>query len=86
MTELGPHRGAGAREGPAGRSRDLTRLRSQAKLGMTASLGVLAGTGIMEALGSSSPAVKTVHVVSGFALIGFSLWHYSLYRSQSRGF
>jgi hypothetical protein len=51
---------------------------------MTASLGVLAATGIMEGLGSRSTAVKTLHVVSGFALIGFSLWHYSLYSSKNR--
>lgn len=75
---------SGAANAPVKRQDDIRRQRSLAKTGMTASLGVLAATGIMEGLGSRSTAVKTFHVVSGFALIGFSLWHYSLYNSKSR--
>jgi hypothetical protein len=66
------------------RADDLRRQRSLAKTGMVTSLGVLAATGIMEGLGSRTATVKTLHVVSGLALIGFSLWHYSLYPSRVR--
>lgn len=72
------------RMNPAGRAQDLKRRRSLAKTGMTASMGVLAATGIMEGLGNRAPAVRTFHVASGLALIGFSLWHYSLYGTRSR--
>lgn len=76
--------GARFRGAPAGRSADLLRRRSLAKTGMVASMGVLTGTGIMAGLGNRSGTVKTLHVVAGFALMGFSLWHYSLYRSGNR--
>ncbi len=69
---------------PQSRAAELKRRRSLAKTGMTASLGVLAATGIMEGLGNRRSAVKTLHLVSGFALIGFSLWHYSLYSQPGR--
>jgi hypothetical protein len=51
---------------------------------MVASMGVLTGTGIMVGLGNRNKTVRTMHVVSGFALLGFSLWHYSLYGSRNR--
>lgn len=69
---------------PACRASDLKRRRSLAKVGMTTSMGVLAATGIMEGLGNKSPSMRTFHVASGLALIGFSLWHYSLYGNRSR--
>jgi len=78
------NRSIGAGGAPAKGPDEIRRQRSLAKTGMTASLGVLAATGIMEGLGNRSKAVKTFHIVSGFALIGFSLWHYSLYSSKSR--
>ncbi|KMY66254.1 hypothetical protein AAU61_17385 [Desulfocarbo indianensis] len=70
---------------PAQRAGDLRRKRSLAKTGMTASLGVLAATGIMEGLGGNrSRTVRTLHVLSGLSLVGFSLWHYSLYGTGVR--
>lgn len=68
----------------AQRAGDLRRMRSLAKSGMTASLGILAATGIMEGLGNRSRTVRTLHVLSGLSLMGFSLWHYSLYGTGPR--
>jgi len=45
-----------------------------AKTGMTVSMGVLAVTGFMQGKGA-----KALHIWSGAALIGFSLWHHMLY-------
>jgi len=69
---------------PAQRAGDLRRKRSLAKTGMTASLGILAATGIMEGLGKRSRTVRSLHVLSGLSLMGFSLWHYSLYGTGPR--
>lgn len=69
---------------PARRVSDLQRRRALAKTGMAASLGLLAATGIMGGLGSAGSGLKNLHVASGLGLIGFSLWHYSLYQSQGR--
>jgi len=49
-----------------------------AKTGMTVSMGVLAVTGFMQGKGP-----KALHVWSGAALIGFSLWHHMLYQPKS---
>jgi hypothetical protein len=49
--------------------------RSSAKIGMSLSLGALVVTGFMPGRGA-----KTLHVWSGLALIGFSIWHHNLYR------
>ena len=49
-----------------------------AKIGMTVSLGVLTATGFMRGTGS-----KTLHIWSGAALIGFSLWHHMLYQPKT---
>ena len=68
---------------PIDRMSELRRKRSLAKAGMTASLGLLTATGVMEGLGSRGPMVRTCHIASGFALIGFSLWHYSLYNRKT---
>ncbi len=51
--------------------------RNLAKIGMAASLGTLVATGLMET--SKTETLKRVHLWSGFALVGFSYWHYSLY-------
>jgi hypothetical protein len=57
--------------------------RTVAKAGMAASLGVLVATGLMET--NNTPTLKKVHMWSGFALVGFSYWHYSLYNKKSGG-
>ncbi len=48
-----------------------------AKAGMAASLGTLVATGLMET--NKTETLKKVHLWSGFALVGFSYWHNSLY-------
>ena len=50
-----------------------------AKTGMTVSLGVLAVTGFMQGKGP-----KALHVWSGAALIGFSMWHHMLYQPKAK--
>lgn len=57
--------------------------RTVAKAAMAASLGVLVATGLMET--NHTPTLKKVHMWSGFALVGFSYWHYSLYNKKSGG-
>lgn len=53
----------------------LEKQREFAKIGMGVSLALTAGT----ALFMKNSGAKTIHTLSGVALIGFSLWHYSLY-------
>ncbi|NDV18416.1 hypothetical protein GO013_03155 [Pseudodesulfovibrio sp. JC047] len=49
-----------------------------AKAGMATTLGTLVATGLMET--NKTDTLKKVHLWSGFALVGFSYWHYSLYK------
>ena len=49
-----------------------------AKVGMTVSMGVLTATGFMQGKGT-----KALHIWSGAALIGFSLWHHMLYQPKA---
>ncbi|MDE5592181.1 MAG: hypothetical protein K2I63_04425 [Helicobacter sp.] len=49
--------------------------REIAKIGMSVSLVLTAGS----ALFLRYPAVKRLHVGAGIMLVGFSLWHSSLY-------
>lgn len=52
-----------------------------AKYGMAVSMGALLVTGF-----TRGQTAKALHVGSGFALIGFSCWHYSLYQpGQQKG-
>jgi len=61
-----------------------TTKRTLAKAGMATSLGLLVATGLMET--GKTETLKRVHLWSGFALVGFSYWHYSLYnRKPPRG-
>jgi hypothetical protein len=53
--------------------------RTLAKVGMATALGTLVATSLMET--DRYPQMKRVHLWSGFALVGFSYWHYSLYRA-----
>ena len=52
--------------------------RKYAKVGMTVSMGLLTATGFMQKKGG-----KALHIWSGAALIGFSLWHHMLYQPKS---
>lgn len=65
-------------KGEAGLQRQ--RQRSVAKIGMTLSMGALVATGLMRGRGA-----RTLHVWSGVALIGFSVWHHALYRPVPSG-
>lgn len=56
--------------------------RTLAKAGMAASLGTLVATGLMET--NRTEGLKKVHLWSGFALVGFSYWHYSLYNTTKK--
>ena len=53
--------------------------RKAAKVGMAVSLGALVGTGLMGGRGT-----RALHIWSGVSLVGFSVWHYSLYRPSKR--
>ncbi|GEM_PF-1012980 len=50
-----------------------------AKIGMSLSMGTLIATGLMRGRGA-----KTLHIWSGMALVGFSVWHYNLYQPATR--
>ncbi len=56
----------------------LEKKREYAKMGMGVSLALTAGTALFMKSGASSK----LHTLSGIALIGFSLWHYSLYPKE----
>ncbi|TQR60367.1 hypothetical protein [Campylobacter troglodytis] len=49
-----------------------------AKIGMGISLALTATT----ALFMNNPSTRKIHIISGAALIGFSIWHYSLYPKE----
>ncbi|WP_460032902.1 hypothetical protein [Megalodesulfovibrio paquesii] len=53
--------------------------RTLAKHGMTVSLAALVATGFIR--GTTS---RRLHLAAGVALVGFSLWHHSLYPSPNR--
>ena len=58
---------------------DLAARRKAAKVGMAVSLGALVGTGLMGGRGA-----RALHIWSGVSLVGFSIWHYSLYKPSKR--
>lgn len=53
----------------------LEKQREYAKMGMGVSLALTAGTALL----MKNPTASKLHILSGVALVGFSLWHYSLY-------
>lgn len=65
--------------GRCGRSGAGLDAKTLAKHGMTVSLAALVATGFIG--GKTS---KRLHLVAGVALVGFSLWHHSLYPSPNR--
>lgn len=64
-------------------SSDLARRREQAKAGMAVSLGALVATGFFAYAGGRSGTTRALHIGAGVALVGFSYWHWSLYRQQA---
>ena len=61
------------------RRASLERKRSAAKVGMTLSMGALIATGLMRGRGA-----RTLHIWSGVALLGLSVWHHRLYGPAAR--
>ena len=53
----------------------LEKQREIAKMGMGVSLALTASTALL----MKNPTASKLHTLSGVALVGFSLWHYSLY-------
>lgn len=62
----------------ARRRRDIKRSRSIAKIGMTVSLGGLVATGMMK-----GPNARKAHLIAGVSMVGFSMWHYTLYQPKT---
>ncbi|PIE74569.1 MAG: hypothetical protein CSA18_04270 [Deltaproteobacteria bacterium] len=56
---------------------ELTTKRTVAKYGMAVSMGTLVASGFID-----SRNARKVHILAGVSLVGFSLWHYSLYPSE----
>lgn len=59
---------------------DLDTKKEIAKIGMTASLGVVTATSFY----MKNKFMKNLHIGSGVALIGFSLWHHLLYQPDKK--
>lgn len=74
---------ADTKKGTALKPMTMQTKRTLAKAGMAASLGTLVATGLMET--GKTETLKRVHLWSGFALVGFSYWHYSLYNKKTGG-
>lgn len=55
--------------------------RAVAKAGMGVSLGVLVWTAM-----ARSRKVMRYHTLAGVALLGFSVWHLTLYRARNKTF
>jgi hypothetical protein len=64
----------------AGRLLDKKRQRTLAKAGVVAALGVLVWTGMAR----PRRRYMQLHTLTGMALIGFTLWHWSLYGRAER--
>lgn len=52
--------------------------REIAKLGMSVSLLTCVGSAFF----MKNNSAKTIHLLSGVALVGFSIWHHSLYEKK----
>lgn len=69
-----------AQPAPASRSQRLGRHRDLAKKGMIAAMAVTVVTGFTGGRNS-----RSLHLAAGVALVGFSLWHNSLYGKRRVG-
>jgi len=57
--------------------------RGAAKWGMALSLGTLVVTGLMDKKpGPRGQSLRSLHLWSGMAMVGFALWHSSLYSTR----
>lgn len=52
--------------------------RELAKVGMTASMALCVGSAFF----MNNKGAKNLHILSGVALVGFSIWHHSLYNKK----
>lgn len=62
-------------------SRTVVTRRTVAKAGMSVSLGVLLWTAM-----TRSRKVMHYHTLAGVALLGFTVWHLTLYRARNKTF
>jgi len=49
-----------------------------AKIGMSVSMGLT----VLSSFSMKSKTMKNIHLGAGFALVGFSFWHYALYEKD----
>jgi len=64
------------------RSHDCVRVqnrRTAAKTGLALTLGLTLATGLM-----TGRRARVLHLCSGVALVGFSIWHWSLYQTPHK--
>ena len=59
---------------------DLETKKEIAKIGMTASMGITVAT----SFNMKNRVMKNLHVGAGMALVGFSLWHHTLYQPDKK--
>lgn len=59
---------------------DLDTKKELAKIGMTASMGITVATAFF----MKNKLMKNLHVIAGTALVGFSLWHHTLYQPSKK--
>lgn len=62
-------------------NRSVVTQRTVAKAGMSVSLGVLVWTAM-----TRSRKVMRYHTLAGVALLGFTVWHLTLYRARNKTF
>ncbi|WP_258864194.1 MULTISPECIES: hypothetical protein [unclassified Helicobacter] len=67
-----------AQKGAKNLLQSLDSKREIAKLGMSVSLLTCVGSAFF----MKNNSAKTIHVLSGVALVGFSIWHHSLYEKK----
>ncbi len=59
---------------------DLDTKRELAKIGMTASMGITVVSGFY----MKNKFMKNIHVAAGVALVGFCIWHHTLYNKPKK--
>lgn len=60
---------------------DLETKKEVAKIGMTVTMGV---TVLTAPFMKRNKVLKNIHTAAGVLLVGFSLWHHSLYQPEKR--
>ncbi len=59
---------------------DLEVKKEIAKIGMTATLGAT----VVSSMFMKNKSIKKLHVGAGVALVGFAIWHHTLYLSNKK--